>query len=193
MTYLRKLRYIVTPSLTFFCKLNLVYFGAENQGTPVYFQTIRRRCGDAAVDSRARQNHPRSVPGQTDGIRRDIRASHPTLALLRRFHELRRTRRLDGAVVLRSDVLHADQARIPAERLRYPPRQALDEGGAGQRIPAVRGDPAGERRLQGAVRQAGVQETLRDGQGDPFTVGREPRRGDARSVGRFTRLNDRSL
>lgn len=94
---------------------------------------------------------------------RSVRETDREAAVLRRVLGKRRPGRLDGAVLLRRHVLDADAARVSAQGVRPDISQVPDATSRRTGLHAVRRHPSGERRLEGPVRQARLQEVLRDG------------------------------
>lgn len=115
--------------------------------------------GVSASAAGAHEGSPRPVPSERHRVPRGVREAGGRAARLR---HLRRgpAGRVDGAVVLRRHVLHADAAGVPAQGLRHLPGAAADGGGGGARLQALRGDPAGERGVALAVHQAGLHARL---------------------------------
>lgn len=126
-------------------------------------QSVRRGCGDSAAGSRARSADSRAVSPEKPRVHRAVRAALREAALLRRVRRLRGAGRLADPVVLRRDVLDADAAGVPAKRLRHRDCQVPDQNRKRARLPAVRGHPSRERRLEEPLHEARVQEELPDG------------------------------
>lgn len=67
---------------------------------------------------------------------------------------------MDGPVLLRRHVFHADSTRIPETGLWNFAGEEADESSHGEGLRPVRGDPPRKRRFQITLRKAGLSKTL---------------------------------
>lgn len=148
----------------FFAMVPIVFFESVQYQLIVllkfHLQTLPRGRRNSTINARTRTNNSRFVPSKSHGIHRSVPEALSELAVVRHRHVVRRISRMDGTILLRSNVFHANSSRISSQRLRNVSRQVPDQHGDKTRIPAVRDNQAGKRRFEKFVFEIRVQKTF---------------------------------